>query len=168
MSFFDEEMAALTFASQVEQAVAEADATMSSEAFVSRNEDRDIDMDASPVQAHNAQTPTQTPTPEAQSSDAELFSALSYLQDPTPLPSSNQDEDEDAEMADVYEDSRRIYEIECILDHEGRGEDRRYLVKWQGCGPEQNSWVNRDDFGSYTLWEEYDRSLKRQCTKADR
>ena len=44
----------------------------------------------------------------------------------------------------VLVDGALEYEVERVLDHCSRGSGRRavrdYLIKWQGYGPEHNSW----------------------------
>ena len=44
----------------------------------------------------------------------------------------------------ILVDGALEYEVERVLDHRSRGSGRRavrdYLIKWQGYGPEHNSW----------------------------
>jgi hypothetical protein len=62
---------------------------------------------------------------------------------------------EDVESSDVPS-----FEIEKILKHRGKGNDREYLVKWTGYSNDHNSWVKVSDFNETDLIRKYHMKKK--------
>jgi hypothetical protein len=39
-----------------------------------------------------------------------------------------------------YHRSKKEYEVEKILDHQGEGPQTKYFAKWKGYGDDENTW----------------------------
>lgn len=59
-------------------------------------------------------------------------------------PSTEPDEDEVPSPPDLAEDDS-IYQVRAIMDSRQREANLKYFVDWEGYGPEERSWVHRDD-----------------------
>ena len=56
------------------------------------------------------------------------------------------------------------FEVESILDHKGRKNNRQYLVKWKGYAEEHNSWVHEQDLRAPIAMQEYEQVSKLKAT----
>lgn len=48
-----------------------------------------------------------------------------------------------------------FYNIDTILKHRGREGSREYLVRWEGFGPEEDSWTHESNFLDHKVIEDY-------------
>ncbi len=64
-----------------------------------------------------------------------------------------------------------IYQVREILDSQRRGGHLEYLIDWEGYGPEERSWIARDDVLDPSLLIDYrhpDRPVPRSCGRPRR
>lgn len=61
---------------------------------------------------------------------------------------------------DEMSDENNHFEIDCILDHRGKGKNLQYLVKWKGYSDSSNKWVYRKDIHADDILREYHCSLE--------
>ncbi len=69
-------------------------------------------------------------------------------------PSTEPGLSEEPPLLQILED-RAIYEVKEILDSQRRGGQLEYLVDWEGYGPEERSWVPRNDILDPALLNEF-------------
>jgi hypothetical protein len=69
---------------------------------------------------------------------------VSLLKPYSPSVSPEPGPEEEPPLPLIVEDDT-IYKIRDILDSRRRGGKLEYLVDWEGYGPEERSWVRRDD-----------------------
>ncbi len=55
----------------------------------------------------------------------------------------------------LLQDEGAIYRVKDILESRRRGGKLEYLVDWEGYGPEEHSWIPREDILDPTLLEEF-------------
>ncbi len=55
----------------------------------------------------------------------------------------------------LIQEDGAIYEVRAILDSRRHGGRLEYLVDWEGFGPEERSWLSRDDILDPALTEEF-------------
>ncbi len=73
---------------------------------------------------------------------------------PPVSPSTEPGPNEEPPLPLILEDGT-IYEVKKLLDSQRRGGQLEYLVDWEGYGPEERSWVPRNDILDPTLLEEF-------------
>jgi hypothetical protein len=64
------------------------------------------------------------------------------------------------ERVDI-EPEERHFVVEAILDHRGPTNNRHYLIKWEGYGPESNTWEPRKHLDDGPLLRAYEAQLQR-------
>ena len=56
-------------------------------------------------------------------------------------------------------ESEPHYEVSAILDHRGSGQNREYLVSWEGYSEKDNSWIPISNFDTLDLVDEYHKAV---------
>ncbi len=79
---------------------------------------------------------------------------VSLLKPFSPSVSPEPDQTEEHPLP-LIQDEGAVYRVRDILESRRRGGKLEYLVDWEGYGPEECSWVPRDDILDPTLLEEF-------------
>ena len=85
------------------------------------------DPESRPNVPPSIEMPDEPPIPEDELPDDALV-------DNTPIPTDT-----------ILEDDSATYDIERIIRERTCKGKKQFLVKWEGCGPEHNSWVDETD-----------------------
>lgn len=59
------------------------------------------------------------------------------------------------DLHNINEDNEEVYEIEGIVDHRGRGNNREFKVRWKGYSKDEDSWLTPDKITHTSTIENY-------------